>query len=107
MSHRARFRVTQGGLPGLAREAQGRGLTRARRRARATREESGGWRLLQPSARLAAEAIEAVPDLLDAQARLVVDSGELCASLDFAFAGEGCREVLEQALDGCALAASD
>lgn len=42
-----------------------------------------------PSAHAAIAAIEALPDLLEPEARLAVEGPELCGALDFAFAGGG------------------
>lgn len=77
--------------------------TRHRRRApdaaAARGAVAGPW--LVPSG-LVSE-VQRVPDLLYAEPRLGVDAAELCAALDFAFAGGGCLEQLERALDGAPL----
>ena len=52
-------------------------------------------------------SVAAVPDLLGVTARLGVDAGQICAAMDFAFAGGSCAETLASALDGCALPESD
>jgi len=56
---------------------------------------------------LASQSIAAIPDLLDPDPHLTVDVGEMCAGLDFAFAGGGCFDTLEHALDRSALCATD
>lgn len=95
---RSRSRATRGALP-----TRDRSQARRRTRGRPVDRE----RLLKPSARLASQSIEAIPDLLDADPRLAVDVGELCAGLDFAFAGGGCLDTLEHALDHVPLAATN
>jgi len=79
----------------------------ASRRRRAARRTVDRAKLLKPSARLASRSIEAIPDLLDPDPHLTVDVGEMCAGLDFAFAGGGCLDTLEHALERSALCATD
>lgn len=65
--------------------------------------DSGPW--LKPSARVA--DVATVPDLLFAEPRLAVDAAELCGALDFAFAGGGCLDQLERALDQSVVPVAD
>jgi len=74
-----------------------------RRRPAAGSGDSGPW--LKPSARVA--DVATVPDLLFEEPRLAVDAAELCGALDFAFAGGGCLEQLERALDKSVVPAAD
>ncbi len=65
--------------------------------------DSGPW--LKPRARVA--DVATVPDLLFAEPRLAVDAAELCGALDFAFAGGGCLDQLERALDQSVIPVAD
>jgi len=58
-------------------------------------DNGSSW--LKPSARVA--EVGTVPDLLFFEPSLAVDAAELCGALDFAFAGGGCLDQLERALD--------
>jgi hypothetical protein len=60
-----------------------------------------------PSGHSALASIRHIPDLLDSQAGLGVDGPLLCGALDFAFAGGGCLETLERAMDEFPLTPSD
>lgn len=80
---------------------------RAARRALATSSFLDDAHRFTPSGQAALEAIEHLPDLLDPEPRLAVDGPTLCGALDFAFAGGGCLETLERALDAAPLAPSN
>lgn len=60
-----------------------------------------------PSGHAALAGIEHLPDLLGADATLALDGPMLCGALDFAFAGGGCLETLEHALDDAPLPRSE
>jgi DNA mismatch repair protein MutS2 len=80
---------------------------RLHRRRRLGAAPTDGGTLLKPSARQSVTDVEAVPDLLNAEPMLAVDAAELCGALDFAFAGGGCLDNIEHAIEHCALAPSD
>jgi DNA mismatch repair protein MutS2 len=82
-------------------------VARQRLEARAERNERLAVRpLLRPSPilRSGGHGLEALPDLLHPEPLVQVDSPSLCASLDFAFAGGGCIDVLEHLLEAAPLA---
>jgi DNA mismatch repair protein MutS2 len=60
-----------------------------------------------PTAHAALAALTDLPDLLHVEAALGVDGPLLAGALSFAFAGAGCKEALDRAMDGVAPEASD
>lgn len=87
-----------------ARVARQRLEVRSRRRERAPISQP----LLRPSPvlRSGGHALESLPDLLHPEPLVQVDTPSLCASLDFAFAGGGCIDVLEHLLEEAPLTPS-
>ncbi len=99
MAHRSSARA--------ARRANRSSSLIAARRALASRSFIEGAHQFVPTAHAELEALQDIPDLLHPEARLAVDAPMLCGALDFAFAGGGCLDTLEEALDDVPLAETD